>query len=75
MEFDVAQDGGLDAGKGKKEAGVEVGDGSGGCCFGAGGAAGEMELGLDARESEGDGARVAVLREGVDPGTARVTET
>ena len=75
VEFNVAQDGGLDAGEREEESGVEVGDGGGDGGFGAGGAAGEMQFGLDSGEGEGDGARVAEGGEGVEPGTAGVAET
>ena len=39
-----------------------------------GGFAGEMELGFDLREGEGDRCGVAVVGEGVDPGAAGVAE-
>ena len=53
---------------------VEVGDGSGFGGLGARGLAGEMELGLDLREGEGHGERVAEACEGVDPGTSGIAE-
>jgi hypothetical protein len=74
VEFDVAEDGGLDAGEREEEMGVEVGDGGGESGLGAGSLAGEMELGLDLRKSEGDGEGIAVAGEGVDPGASGITE-
>ena len=36
--------------------------------------AGQVELGLDLREGKGHGVRIAVLGEGVDPGTSGIAE-
>ena len=74
MEFDVAQHGGLDSRKRKQEAGVELRYGGGAGGLGARRLAGQMELGLDLREGERHGARVAVEGEGVNPGASGVAE-
>ena len=74
VEFDVAENGGLDARKRKEEAGIEVGDGGGTGGLGARRLAGQMELGLDLRKREGHGERVTELGEGVDPGASGIAE-
>ena len=74
VEFDVAENGGLDARKRKEEAGIEVGDGGGTGGLGARGLAGQMELGLNPRKRERDGERVAELGEAVDPGASGIAE-
>jgi hypothetical protein len=74
MEFDVAQDGGLDAGEGKEEAGIEACDGRGAGALGARRPSVQVSLGLDLGEGKRDGAGVAVESESVDPGTAGVAE-
>ena len=74
VEFDVAEDSGLDAGEREEKMGVEVGDGGGFGGLRSGGLARQVELWLDLREREGDGVGVAVLGEGVDPGASGIAE-
>ena len=53
---------------------VEIGDGGRSGCLCAWGFASKVELGLDLREGEGHGVRVAVQGQVVDPGASGVTE-
>ena len=53
---------------------IEARDGRGARGLGAGSLAAEVNFGFDLRECEGDGVRVAVLSECVDPGTAGIAE-
>ena len=74
VKLDVAENGGLDSGKREEEAGIEVCDGGSFSGLGARRFAAQVKLGFDLRESKGDGERVAVLSESVNPGTSGVAK-
>ncbi len=74
VQFDIAKDRGLDAGKREEKPRVEIGDGRGFGSFGARRFAAEMDFCFDLREGKRDGARISVLRERVDPRAAGVAE-
>jgi hypothetical protein len=69
--FDVTEDGGFDAAEGEVEVRAFA---SGWGFFVCGSGAVAMDAWLDLAEGEGDGARVAVGGEGVDPGASGVAE-
>jgi len=74
VEFDVAKNRRFDTGKREEKPRIEVGDWRGCSGLGARRFSTEVDLGLDLREREWDGVRVAVLGERVDPWTAGVAK-
>ena len=74
VELDVAENGGFNSRKRKKEARVKVSDRGSFGGFGPWRFAGKVEFGFDLREGKGDGHGVAVLGEGVDPGASGVAK-
>jgi hypothetical protein len=74
VKLDVAKDCRLDARKREEEMWIEIGDGRCSCGLGPRWFTAEVELGLDLRKRERDGAGVAVLRQCVDPRATGVAE-